>query len=131
MTADSERPGFFKRFFRRFSVDETDRRAATIRDWAEHVEGCTLVRDTKPREVATIAGVVESLRVRPREGVSAIEATVSDGTGTVTAVWLGRRTIPGLQLGVRMVLRGRLGGTPESLQLMNPQYEFAAPPEHR
>ncbi|MFN2613737.1 MAG: OB-fold nucleic acid binding domain-containing protein [Actinomycetota bacterium] len=90
-----------------------------------------MISDAKPREIARIAGVVETLRVRPREGVSAIEAAVSDGTGTVTAVWLGRRTIPGLQLGVRMVLRGRLGGGAENLQLMNPEYEFAAPPEHQ
>jgi hypothetical protein len=43
----------------------------------------------------------------------------------VTAVWLGRRILPGLQLGKRLILEGRLGGDPRSLVLMNPRYEFA------
>ena len=118
-----------KRFFKRFSVDESDRRADSIREWCQTVSGVTLIRDVESRSVAIIAGVVEGLRVRPREGVQAIEATLTDGTGTVTAVWLGRRSIPGLNLGARLVLRGRLGGDPSRLQMMNPAYEFAAPRE--
>ena len=117
--------GFFKRTFGRLSQDEGERRAAGIKDWAARQSGCTLVSEAKPRTVARIAGVVEGIRVRPREGVPAIEAVVTDGSGSVTAVWLGRRALPGLTLGIRLVLEGRLGGDPQSLQLMNPRYEFA------
>jgi hypothetical protein len=117
--------GFFKRTFGRLSQDEGERRAAGIKEWAARQPGATLVADAKPRTVARIAGVVEGIRVRPREGVPAIEAVVTDGSGSVTAVWLGRRTLPGLTLGIRLVLEGRLGGDPLNLQLMNPRYEFA------
>ena len=114
-----------KRFFRRFVQDESERRSETIRAWAASVPGTTPIADVTSRSVARIAGVVEGLRVRPREGVPAIEAVIGDGTGQVTAVWLGRRQISGLTLGARIVVEGRLGGDPLRLQLMNPVTEFA------
>jgi hypothetical protein len=122
---DCAEMGLFKKVFGRLSQDEGERRAATVREWAEGQVGCTLIADAKPRQMARIAGIVEGIRVRPREGVPAIEAVVTDGSGSVTAVWLGRRILPGLALGKRLILEGRLGGDPRNLQLMNPTYEFA------
>lgn len=119
----------FKRLFKRLSQDESVRRADLIRSWASSQPGVTLIAQAEPRTVARIAGVVESMRVRPREGVQAVEAVLTDGSGTVTAVWLGRRTVPGVLLGSRMILEGRLGGERARLQIMNPTYEFA-PTEH-
>lgn len=118
-----------RRLFKRLAQDETDRRAEEIRRWAETVPGTTSIARAQSRSVVRLAGVVESLRVMPREGVPSIEAVVSDGTGQVTAIWLGRRSVPGLMLGARLVLEGRLGGNPIRLQLMNPVFEFAPPPE--
>jgi hypothetical protein len=118
--------GFLRKAFARFTQDESDRRAAEIRRWAASQPGVTLIEQARPRTVARIAGVVEGIRVRPREGVPAVEAVVTDGSGTVTAIWLGRRTLPGLALGCRLILEGRLGGDPRRLQIMNPRYEFAA-----
>lgn len=119
--------GWLKRALGRLSQDEADRRTAAVREWAERQAGVTLVAKAAPRTVVRIAGIVEGVRVRPREGVPAIEAVVTDGSGSVTAVWLGRRMLPGLTLGCRLVLEGRLGGDPQHLQLMNPRYEFAGP----
>jgi hypothetical protein len=121
--------GLFKKAFGRFAQDEGERRAESIREWAASVPGATPIADVKPRTVARVAGVVEGIRVRPREGVPAIEAVVTDGSGTVTAVWLGRRMLPGLTLGCRLILEGRLGGEPAAMQVMNPRYEFAGSPE--
>jgi hypothetical protein len=121
--------GLFKKAFGRFAQDEGERRAEGIREWAAGVPGATPVSQAKPRTVARVAGVVEGIRVRPREGVPAIEAVVTDGSGSVTAVWLGRRALPGLSLGCRLILEGRLGGDPQSMQIMNPRYEFAGSPE--
>ena len=118
-----------KRWLRKLSQDAGQRRADVIRDWASDVPGTTPIANVAPRAEACIAGVVETIRLRPMEGVPAIEATVSDGSGAVRAVWLGRRALPGLNLGARVILRGRFGGSSGELQLMNPTYEFAAPPE--
>lgn len=117
--------GFLKKAFGRLTQDEADRRAAGVRRWAESVPGVTLIAGAQPRTVVRVAGIVEGLRVRPREGVPAIEAVVSDGSGTITALWLGRRTIPGLTLGCRVILEGRIGGNPSELQIVNPRFDFA------
>ena len=121
--------GLFKKAFGRFAQDEGERRAESIREWAAGVPGATPINEVRPLTVARVAGVVEGIRVRPREGVPAIEAVVTDGSGTVTAVWLGRRMLPGLTLGCRLILEGRLGGEPSAMQVMNPRYEFAGSPE--
>ena len=116
-----------RRFFKRFTQDEGERRAENIRQWAASVPGVTLISEAQPRAVVRVAGVVEGLRVRPREGVPAIEALIGDGSGQVTAVWLGRRQISGLMLGARVIVEGRLGGDAGHLLVMNPKTEFAAP----
>lgn len=121
--------GLFKKAFGRFAQDEGERRAESIREWAASVSGATPIAQVRPRTVARVAGVVEGILVRPREGVPAIEAVVTDGSGSVTAVWLGRRMLPGLTLGCRLILEGRLGGEPSAMQVMNPRYEFAGSPE--
>lgn len=117
----------FRRFRKRLATDASEERAADVKAWVESQKGVTLIQDAQPRELVRVAGVVKSLKVRPREGVSAVEAEIDDGTGTVVAVWLGRRTIAGLNLGARLVLEGRLGGARTRLQVMNPTYEFAPP----
>jgi len=115
-----------RRFFKRFTQDEGERRAEKIKDWALSVPGVTLISAAVPRSVVKVAGVVEGLRVRPREGVPAIEALIGDGSGQVTAVWLGRRQISGLTLGARIIVEGRLGGEAGKLVVMNPKTEFSS-----
>ena len=94
-------------------------------EWCKKVAGATPINQAEPRQVATIAGEVERLRIRPEHGVRAIEATLADGSGSITAVWLGRRSIKGLALGRRMVIGGRLAEKDGQRAIMNPTYEFA------
>jgi len=118
-----------KSLLRRLRADESRDRDASITTWARGVEGCSLIRDVEERAVVRFAGLVSRIKVRPRDGVAAFEATVQDGTGEVRAVWLGRRSVPGLNLGARLILEGRLGRDAKGrLQLVNPVYEFEAAP---
>ena len=120
--------GWFKRVVQRVRTDEAVHRFASIREWCEAQPGVTLMKDAQPRTVARVAGAVEALRVRPREGVPQIEAQISDGTGAVTGVWLGRRSIPGLALGVRLILEGRIGVRDGRAEIINPVFEFGQRP---
>ncbi|MFN2641371.1 MAG: OB-fold nucleic acid binding domain-containing protein [Actinomycetota bacterium] len=123
--------GWFGRLFQRLRTDEAVHRFASIREWCEVQPGVKLVKDAEPRTVVRVAGAVEALRVRPRQGVPQIEAQISDGTGAVTAVWLGRRSIPGLALGVRLILEGRLAIRDERAEIINPIFEFGQRPGER
>ncbi|MGH2830197.1 MAG: OB-fold nucleic acid binding domain-containing protein, partial [Actinomycetota bacterium] len=113
------------RWFRRLREDETSRRASDAGRWGLEIPGVVPISTADPRTLVKVAGVVDRLRVRPQKGVPAIEATIDDGSGTCTAVWLGRRSIKGLTLGRRMVIEGRLAEREGDLQIMNPTYEFA------
>ena len=117
--------GIFGKLMRRLSEDADVRRVAEVGRWALEIEGVIPIGQAEPRAMVKVAGVVERLRVRPQMGVPAIEAVLADGTGTCTAVWMGRRSIKGLELGRRMVIDGRLAVKDGDLQIMNPTYEFA------
>jgi hypothetical protein len=56
----------------------------------------TFLGDLEPYEPCRVAGVIDRLFIDPRGGV--IEASVSDGTGTVIAQWALRRPTPELAL---------------------------------
>jgi len=116
----------FKRWFKKLSVDDEQLRADGIRAWAATVEGAVPIGRAGSRELVRVAGVVENIRVRPREGTPAFEVSLVDGSGSLTAVWLGRRTIQGISLGTRLILKGRIGGDAGHRQMMNPSFEFAA-----
>jgi hypothetical protein len=55
-----------------------------------------------------------------------LEAILSDGTGEVTVVWMGRRAIRGLSLGTRLVVDGLLAEQRSEKRMVNPSFEFAA-----
>ncbi len=116
--------GVFGRLVQRLRQDAASHRSASIREWCETQPGITLVAQTEPRSLTRVAGVVDALRVRTGKGIPQIEARISDGTGSVTAIWLGRRSIHGLALGVRIIIEGRVGVQKGRLQILNPAFEF-------
>ncbi len=85
----------------------------------------------KARQRGKVAGVVQNIRIDPREGRGSIEATIIDGTGRMVAKWLGRRSLQGVTLGVGLIVEG-LPGTGEDgeLVILNPEYELVPGPEH-
>lgn len=114
-------------FLGRLKTDENAIRDASVAAWAKGLEGVTLLRDAEERELVKVAGIVASIRVQPRDSSVSFEAGVTDGTGKVRAIWLGRKGIAGLRLGSRLQLEGRLGRDSKGhLQLVNPVYELEA-----
>jgi hypothetical protein len=98
-----------------------------LREFCAHHPEATPIVDVQPRELTTVVGEITSLRIVPRgDGSQWLEATVSDGTGSVVAMWTGRRRIAGIKPGQRLTLRGR--GAPTGpggrLLVLNPEYEL-------
>jgi RecG-like helicase len=117
--------GWFRRFGRRLSESDEERLADETLDWARGVSRTVRLESVPLRRPVRIAGIVNRITVIPTEGKQAIEAVISDGTGEVTATWMGRTSIPGVVLGTRLVLEGAVGKTREGLRVVNPRYEFA------
>jgi len=87
----------------------------------------TTIGAMKPREEATVAGQIASLRVVPsNHGSPWLEATVQDGTGFLVVLWTGRRRIAGIRPGARLILTGRPtpAGHTGRPTLYNPVYEL-------
>ena len=60
--------------------------------------------------------------VAPRNGVPNLEVMVSDGTGSITAVFAGRRRIAGIDHGRTIVLEGVPVDLADRLLIYNPAY---------
>jgi hypothetical protein len=77
-----------------------------------------------PRHPVKVGGEVRSIRIVPRAGAPALEVTVSDGRGSVVAVFLGRRKIAGLTPGRRIALEGVVARDGARSLITNPAYEL-------
>jgi hypothetical protein len=82
----------------------------------------TPIDEIELRTPVRVAGEVRSLRIVPRAGADALEATVNDGRGSVTAVFLGRRRLLGLSPGRRVLLEGVATAEGRRRLLYNPVY---------
>ena len=79
------------------------------------------------RSRAKVAGRVKSIRVQPLADVRTLECVLIDGSGeAITLVFLGRRSIAGLQSGSRLIAEGTVGKHRGKLAMVNPTYELRA-----
>jgi RecG-like helicase len=115
-----------RRFFRRMAESDEQRLASEITRWAAQIPGTVRMAEVTARDRVKVAGVVKRITVRPIEGYESLEALLFDGTGEMSVVWMGRRTIPGLTLGTRLVVEGVVGEQRQGRRMVNPAFEFAA-----
>ena len=73
---------------------------------------------------ATVEGRVHSLEIRPVENSCVLACQVADATGVITALFYGRTHIPGVEPGVMIQLRGRVGVKGTGTVMVNPAYEL-------
>ncbi len=81
-----------------------------------------------PRRPTTVRGRLEGLRALTGPGGARLEAELSDPTGSVVLVFLGRRRIPGLVPGTVLEARGTPRAHAGRTEIINPLYELLAPP---
>jgi hypothetical protein len=100
-------------------IEELDRR--DLEAYCTRLQA-TPLDEVELRHPVRVAGEVRSLRIVPRAGADALEATVNDGRGSVTAVFLGRRKVLGLSPGRRIMLEGVVAGEGRRHIIYNPVY---------
>src|ERR1700729_3910427 len=84
----------------------------------------TPIGECGDRQVADVTGVLRSVTLRPRGPSLTMEADLWDGTRHVTLVWLGRRNIPGVQPGRRIIVPGRVARIKGERTIYNPLSEL-------
>ena len=104
-------------------ADTDDMHARDLRQaYAETSQ--TTVAEAPHRERVVLQGTLRTVTLRPRGGVPALEAELSDGTGVVTVIWLGRRRISGIEPGRAIRVQGRIGTSEGHRVIFNPRYEL-------
>jgi hypothetical protein len=76
------------------------------------------------RHRARVRGRVQSMRVHPWADVATLECVVTDDTGGLLLVFLGRRRVEGIGLGRELVAEGMVGASRGYLAMLNPSVEL-------
>ena len=87
--------------------------------------GATPLASVKPRQQATVRGELVSVTLMPVHDAHWLRAELSDGSGILNLVWMGRRTVPGIKAGATLTVKGRVTLEDDGRQVMyNPCYEL-------
>jgi len=119
--------GRFRRALKKLSATPDEMEADEIGEAREKVGGCQRIEKLNDRERVTVFGHVKHVTLAPRAGTLTLEAALYDGSGVVTLVWLGRRTIAGVKPGASLVAHGRVSCHEGRRVIYNPRYELRAP----
>jgi RecG-like helicase len=95
-------------------------KAAATPDVLEPVT--TPIAEAQPRQRVRICGKVTRMTARPTTGQPALAVSISDDTGSIVAVWTGRRSIGGITLGRRVMIDGVSLRRGAQLEFTNPRY---------
>src|ERR1700712_790498 len=68
----------------------------------QHASGCW------QGQRVTIIGRLRAVDLRPTDALATLVAELYDGTDSVSLIWLGRRSIPGVETGRTGKAKGRL-----------------------
>ncbi|NKY88032.1 OB-fold nucleic acid binding domain-containing protein [Nocardia veterana] len=115
--------GYFRRLGRRLTADLDVLDAEELAETSEASGACRAAECRRGEEV-TMLGRLRSVEACPKSASACVEAEFFDGTDAVTLVWIGRRRIPGIETGRRILVRGRIGERDNAKVMYNPYYEL-------
>ncbi|MFC7218344.1 OB-fold nucleic acid binding domain-containing protein [Streptomyces polyrhachis] len=123
-SAQSNTGGRFRRILSRLSSDNGESAEDPLPGEDTGERGCARIGDCRDRQVVRVAGTLRTVTMQPRAGTPALQAELFDGEDSLDIVWLGRRSIAGVEPGRRMIVSGRLSVSQGRRVLFNPKYEL-------
>ncbi|MGI8701135.1 MAG: OB-fold nucleic acid binding domain-containing protein [Nocardioidaceae bacterium] len=117
--------GLLKRVLHKFAATPAELEADEL-GAERQVQGCRMIDGIDDRELVTVYGEIKNVSLAPRAGTPTLEASLYDGSGAVTLVWLGRRKIAGIKCGASLVASGRVSYQDGQRVIYNPRYELQA-----
>ena len=125
MSTDERTTGF-RRFFERLTASEAELDAQELqRDSVKC--GAMPAGKCHRGQVVSVSGRLKTVAYTPRTNLPTLEAELYDGSDVVTLVFLGRRSIAGIEPGRQLTARGRIAIRDERKVIYNPFYELEAP----
>ncbi len=86
--------------------------------------GITVISELNGARKAAVEGKVRSVEIHPVENSCVFDAMIADETGTLTAKFYGRTSIPGFEPGARVRLVGKVSMREGGPAMINPAYEL-------
>jgi hypothetical protein len=71
---------------------------------------------------------VRSMSINHEHGGKELRCVIADNSGSVTLVFQGRSSVPGIERGTRLLVRGTVTSLRREAVILNPQYEIVASP---
>jgi hypothetical protein len=115
-----------RRFFDRLTASEQELEAEELQRDAVS-SGAVPACDCRRGQMVSVAGRLRTVAYTPRTNLPTLEADLYDGSDVVTLVFLGRRSIAGIEPGRQLTARGRIAIREGRKVIYNPYYELEAP----
>lgn len=113
----------FTRALRRMTASNAELESQELLNVATKA-GATPIGTCHDRQRVRIRGTITVVTVNPRSEHKWLEASVKDGSGVVTCVWMGRRTLPGIEAGRALIVEGIISCVEGRRTIYNPRYEL-------
>jgi hypothetical protein len=84
----------------------------------------TPMGEARARVRGRFEGEIRRVRIQPLAAVPTLVVMLEDGTGRVSALFMGRRGIAGVECGRRLAIEGTPVDGERGLTLYNPAYEL-------
>ncbi len=84
------------------------------------------INQARLRNRIRATGTVRALQVQVTETGSSLGCEIGDDAGSLLLVFPGRRRIPGIELGARVLVEGMVGLWRRQLAILNPYYELVS-----
>jgi len=94
----------------------------------ERAKDSTPIGDLRARNSAQIAGRVRAITVNRGNNGAEMRCTIADASGSITLVFQGRDSVPGIERGTRLIVSGTVQNQQHSAVILNPVYEIVAGP---
>lgn len=95
------------------SLEAEDMAARSVR------AGCTTISQAQCRSRVRLCGSIVAVTSEAHR----LTMRLSDGTGSVRLMWMGRSKLDAIKPGVTVLVEGRLGREGEDLVMFNPDFE--------
>jgi hypothetical protein len=120
-----ERTGL-RRFFDRLTATDSELDAQHLQRESAKC-GAMPATSCSRGQVVSVSGRLRTVAYTPRTNLPTLEADLWDGSDVVTLVFLGRRSIAGIEPGRQLTARGRIAIRDDRKVIYNPYYELEAP----
>src|SRR3712207_6273942 len=124
--ATEERTTGLRRLLHRLTATEAELDAADLQRESAQC-GAVPAGQCRRGQVVSVSGRLRTVAYTPRTNLPTLEADLYDGSDVVTLVFLGRRSIAGIEPGRQLTARGRIAIRDDRKVIYNPYYELEAP----